>query len=69
LDEHYEKRGENDMPLLKQKPSRMVRDAQLYFSLESGEGLLAPTVDYVGAEHFIKLSAASCTIAPPASTA
>jgi hypothetical protein len=56
LDEHYEKRGENDMPLLKKKPSQTVREAQLYFSIESGEGLLAPTIDYVGAEHFMYAS-------------
>jgi uncharacterized protein len=56
LDEHWEKRGEADMPLLKAKPSQTVRDAKLYFSIESGESLLAATVNSVGAEHFMYAS-------------
>jgi uncharacterized protein len=56
LDEHWEKRGEHDTPLLKQKPSQIVKDSSLYFSLESGETLLAQTVDFVGARHFMYAS-------------
>jgi predicted TIM-barrel fold metal-dependent hydrolase len=56
LDEHWEKRGEFETPLLKQKPSQMVRDSQLYFSLEEAETLLPQTVDYLGAGHFMYAS-------------
>jgi predicted TIM-barrel fold metal-dependent hydrolase len=56
LDEHWEKRGEWEMPLLKEKPSDLVRHSKMYFSVEPGESQLAATVDYVGAEHFIYAS-------------
>ncbi len=56
LDEHWEKRGEYEMPLLKKKPSDMVRESLMYFSLESGESQLAHTIDYLGAEHFLYAS-------------
>ena len=44
------------MPLLKQKPSDVVRESNMYFSLESGESQLAATVDYMGADHFVYAS-------------
>jgi predicted TIM-barrel fold metal-dependent hydrolase len=56
LDEHWEKRGEADTPLLTRKPSQTVRESNLYFSLESGETLLAPTIEAIGAEHFMYAS-------------
>jgi predicted TIM-barrel fold metal-dependent hydrolase len=56
LDEHWEKRGEVEMPLLKKKPSDLVREAKMFFSVEPGESQLAATVDYVGAEHFLYAS-------------
>jgi predicted TIM-barrel fold metal-dependent hydrolase len=56
LDEHWEKRGEFEMPLLKKKPSDMVRESLMYFSVEPGESQLAHTIDYLGAEHFIYAS-------------
>ncbi len=56
LDEHWEKRGEHDMPLVKLKPSQMVRHSNLYFSIESGETLLPETIDYLGADHFMYAS-------------
>ena len=56
LDEHWEKRAEVEMPLLKKKPSAMVRESKMYFSVEPGESQLAATVDYVGAEHFLYAS-------------
>jgi uncharacterized protein len=56
LDEHWEKRAEHDTPLLKKKPSQIVKESKLYFSLESGESLLAPTIDVVGADHFMYAS-------------
>ncbi len=56
LDEHWEKRGAHEMPLLKRKPSDVVRESNLYFSLESGESQLAATVDYMGSDHFVYAS-------------
>lgn len=56
LDEHWEKRAEVEMPLLKKKPSDMVRESKMYFSVEPGESQLVHTVDYVGAEHFLYAS-------------
>lgn len=56
LDEHWEKRGEADMPLLKKKPSQTFRESQLSVSLESGEALLPAAIEYTGAEHFMYAS-------------
>ncbi len=53
LDEHYEKRGHIDMRNLHSKPSDMFRESRIKVSLEGKEGLLAETVDYVGAEHLV----------------
>ena len=41
------------MPLLKEKPSELVRKSNVYFSIEPGESQLANTIDYIGAEHFL----------------
>jgi predicted TIM-barrel fold metal-dependent hydrolase len=51
LDEHWEKRGEEEMPLLKKKPSEIFRNSTIKVSLEAGEPLLAETIDYVGDNH------------------
>jgi uncharacterized protein len=56
LDEHWEKRAELEMPLLTKKPSEIVRNSKMYFSVEPGESQLAATVEYVGAEHFLYAS-------------
>jgi hypothetical protein len=56
LDEHWEKRAKYEMPLLKKKPSDVVREAKMYFSLEAGESQLVPTIEYLGAEHFLYAS-------------
>ena len=53
LDEHYEKRGIREMPELNGRPSDMFRASRIWVSLEGVEGLLAQTVDYVGAEHLV----------------
>lgn len=53
LDEHWEKRAEIEMPLLKEKPSQLVRKSEVYFSIESGESQLPAAIDYVGADHFL----------------
>jgi predicted TIM-barrel fold metal-dependent hydrolase len=56
MDEHWEKRGEFEAPLLKRKPSEVVRDSDLYFSVESGETQLAHTIEYLGDRHFVYAS-------------
>lgn len=53
LDKHWEKRAEYEMPLLKRKPSDLVRKSKIYFSVEPGETQLKHTIDYLGADHFI----------------
>jgi predicted TIM-barrel fold metal-dependent hydrolase len=55
LDEHWEKR-EVEMPLLKQKPSDVVRESAIYFSLEAAETLLPQAIEYVGDDHFVYAS-------------
>jgi predicted TIM-barrel fold metal-dependent hydrolase len=56
LDEHWEKRAKHEMPLLKKRPSELVREAEIYFSLEAGETLLPEAIKYLGAEHFLYAS-------------
>jgi predicted TIM-barrel fold metal-dependent hydrolase len=56
MDEHWEKRGEYEAPALTKKPSAVFRESPIYVSLEAEEGLLGPTVDYVGADHFLYAS-------------
>jgi uncharacterized protein len=56
LDEHWEQRAEVETPLLTRRPSEIVRASKMYFSIESGETLLAPTIAYVGDEHFVYAS-------------
>ncbi|MEE8223927.1 MAG: amidohydrolase family protein, partial [Alphaproteobacteria bacterium] len=53
LDEHWEKRGEEEMPHLKQKPSEVFRESTIKVSIEGKETLLRQTVDFVGAEHLV----------------
>ncbi|MGH7513632.1 MAG: amidohydrolase family protein [Gemmatimonadales bacterium] len=56
LDEHWEKRGEFEMPHLPRPPSEIFRASPLYVSLEAGEGTLAGTIEYVGDDHFLYAS-------------
>lgn len=56
MDEHWEKRGQRETPLLKRKPSEIVREADVYFSIEAGETLLAQTIDFLGDRHFLYAS-------------
>jgi len=53
MDEHWEKRAEEEMPLLKKKPSDTFRESNLKVSLEGKESLLRETIDFVGVEHLI----------------
>ena len=53
MDEHWEKRGKIETPLLTQRPSDCVRQRPIFFSLESEEALLAETFRYVGDDHFL----------------
>src|SRR5437763_60438 len=51
-----ELRGEYEAPYLKKKPSEVVRESPIYFSLEAEERLLPQTIDYVGDDHFVYAS-------------
>jgi predicted TIM-barrel fold metal-dependent hydrolase len=53
IDEHYEKRGHVDMPLLKEKPSAVFKKSNIKVSIEAGETLLGETIKMVGAQHFM----------------
>ncbi len=53
MDEHWEKRGEFEAPLLKQKPSEIVRQSPIYVTLEAEEKLLPEAVEYLGNDHFM----------------
>lgn len=53
LDEHWEKRAEEEMPMLKKKPSQVFRESSIKVSIEGKESLLRETIDFVGAEHLI----------------
>ena len=56
MDEHWEKRGEYETPHLKRKPSEVVREAPIFFTVEAGETLLPQTIDYLGDRHFMYAS-------------
>ena len=56
MDEHWEKRGEVETPHLKRKPSEIVREANIWFSVEAGEKLLPQTIEVVGDKHFLYAS-------------
>jgi predicted TIM-barrel fold metal-dependent hydrolase len=56
MDEHWELRGDVECPLLKKKPSDIVREAPIYIGLESEETLLPQAVDYLGNQHFMYAS-------------
>jgi predicted TIM-barrel fold metal-dependent hydrolase len=53
LDEHWEKRGEEEMPYLNKKPSDVFRESSIKVSIEGKESLLRETVDFVGVEHLV----------------
>ena len=56
MDEHWEIRGELETHWLTKKPSDVVREAEIYFSIEAGETLLPQTFDYLGDDHFVYAS-------------
>ena len=53
MDEHWEKRGEIEMPYLQKKPSQIIKDLPIYFTPESGETLLPEAIAYLGDDHFM----------------
>lgn len=53
IDEHWEKRGHVDMPLLKDKPSQVFKKSNIKISIEAGETLLVETIKMAGAQHFM----------------
>lgn len=56
MDEHWEIRAELETPWLTKKPSDLVRESSIWFSIEAGETLLPQTIEYVGDEHFLYAS-------------
>jgi uncharacterized protein len=56
MDEHWELRAEIEAPLLKKKPSDIVRESPIYVTIEAGETFLPQTIEYLGAEHFMYAS-------------
>jgi predicted TIM-barrel fold metal-dependent hydrolase len=56
MDEHWERRGEMETPWLTKKPSDVVRESPIYFSLEAEESLLPQTIEYLGNDHFMYAS-------------
>ena len=41
---------------VEEKPSDVVRESNIYFSLESGESQLAAAIEYLGPDHFVYAS-------------
>ena len=56
MDEEYERRGAVEAPMLRRKPSELIREGNVYFSVESGETLLGPTVAVLGDERILYAS-------------
>jgi uncharacterized protein len=56
MDEHWELRGEVEAPLLTKKPSDIVRESPIYFSVEASESFLPQVIDFVGDDHFVYAS-------------
>ena len=53
MDEHWEKRGKVDMPLLKEAPSEVFKKSNIKVSIEASERTLPSTIDYCGVQHFM----------------
>ncbi len=53
MDEHWELRGEYEMPHLTKKPSALFRESPIYVSVEPEEALLPQTIDYIGDDRFM----------------
>ena len=56
MDEHWDIRAELETPWLTKKPSDIVRESEMYFSIEAEETLLPQTFDYLGDDHFVYAS-------------
>jgi len=56
MDGEWEMRAELETPWLTKKPSDIVRDAEMCFSVETGETLLPQTIEYLGDDHFLYAS-------------
>jgi hypothetical protein len=57
MDEEFEHRGEEEAPVLTQKPSAYVhRGGNIFFGLEAEERLLGPTLDLIGEDLFMYAS-------------
>jgi predicted TIM-barrel fold metal-dependent hydrolase len=56
MDEHWELRGEVEAPLLTKRPSELVRESPVYFSVEASESFLPQVIDFLGDDHFLYAS-------------
>ena len=56
MDVEWEMRHELETPWLTKKPSDVVREADICFSVEAGETLLPQTIEYLGDDHFLYAS-------------
>ena len=57
MDEEFEHRGEEEAPVLSQKPSAYVHQGgNIFFGLEAEERLLGPTLDLIGEDLFMYAS-------------
>ncbi|PZC47785.1 MAG: hypothetical protein C1O27_000670 [Chloroflexi bacterium] len=53
MDEHWELRGELEMPLLREKPSEVFKMSPMFVSVEPDETLLPEVIRLVGDDHFL----------------
>jgi uncharacterized protein len=53
MDAHWEMRGQVESPHLTLRPSEVVRQSPISFSVDVDETMLLQTVDYLGAKHFM----------------
>ena len=53
LDEHWELRGDVEMPYVTKKPTDVFREHEVYVSVEPEEAFLSPMIDHLGADSFL----------------
>jgi uncharacterized protein len=53
MDAHWDQRGKVETPHLTKRPSDVVRESPIFFSVDVEETLLPQTVDYLGDGHFM----------------
>ena len=53
LDEHWELRGEHEMPHVSKRPTDVFREHEVYVSVEPEETLLPQVLEHIGDDHFL----------------